>query len=351
MANTNRTIRARSTPRRAVTRREHLERVTRALVYAETRLSGELSLERLAGHVSMSPFHFQRAFAAVVGETPAGYIRRLRVEAAATLLLRGWSVPRALHAQVGYPRAEPFIRAFKQRFGKTPTEYRRTSRSSERVGKPPAGMRSWTNQADGTDVLRMGLGPVRAGQSCVSAAWFGPVRAAFIRCVGERVDWRATMERLLEWAWQHGRISSQPLCMLMAHDDADVTERPRRRVDCCVVVAPRTRASGEVGIRSIPRGTYAIATVAGGDDMVTKAEAWVARAAEQETRMSLGVGARLRIVLPPTRGRMGARRGGELTDVLVPLKHDEDLMQIYFRRVRGEWTMKDVGQPRKRSRA
>lgn len=137
--------------------------------------------------------------------------------------------------------------------------------------------------------------------------------------------------------------------MLMVHDDADVTSAERRRVDCCVVVSPRTRASGEVGIRVIPQGTYAIGTVEGSDAMVRKGEAWVARAAEQETRKPLGMGARLRVVLPP-----GPRRGGgqrELTDVLVPLKCDEDLMQIYFRRVRGEWTVDEMNANQKRSRA
>lgn len=330
-----------------------MERVNRALVYVESRLNSDLSLGRVAGHVSMSPFHFQRAFSAVVGETPAGYVRRLRLEAAATVLMRGWSVPRALHAQVGYSQAEPFIRAFKRRFGVTPTEYRRRKRGvagvEAAVEGVPECMRVWKSVPGSTDLLALAAAPADAGRSCVRVERFGAVRLAFIRGVGEGVEWRGLMERVLEWAAANGRISEDPVCLVMVHDDAEVTEPSRRRVDCCVVVAPRARASGEVGIRNLPRSAYAVATVEGGDGAVERAERWLVGAVEVETRRALGLGARLRVVQPPGNGGGKGRR--ELTDLLVPVRHEEDLAQIYFRRVRGGWTMGGPGEKSGRSKA
>jgi AraC family transcriptional regulator len=60
-----------------------VERVMRAVVAIERDLDATLSLPELADHACLSPFHFHRLFTAVVGEPPAEYVRRLRLERAA----------------------------------------------------------------------------------------------------------------------------------------------------------------------------------------------------------------------------------------------------------------------------
>jgi AraC family transcriptional regulator len=88
------------------------------------RLDDDVSLDRLAARAGWSPFHFHRAFRKVVGETPKQYTQRLRLERAAARLATGAEPVFAVAAAEGFASHEVFTRAFRRRFGCTPTAYR-----------------------------------------------------------------------------------------------------------------------------------------------------------------------------------------------------------------------------------
>ncbi|PLR66232.1 AraC family transcriptional regulator [Bacillus sp. UMB0893] len=64
-----------------------LKQINKAVEYIEENINEDLSLERLAKVSTYSPFHFQRLFKEMIGETPSGYVKRLRLENAAHLLI------------------------------------------------------------------------------------------------------------------------------------------------------------------------------------------------------------------------------------------------------------------------
>ena len=101
-------------------------RLRRVEAYARAHLAGDLSLDDLAGVVGLSPFHFARAFRQTTGETPFGFVRRLRMEAAAALLRAHlhWSVV-AVALAVGYRSPTSFSAAFRAHWGASPSAYRR----------------------------------------------------------------------------------------------------------------------------------------------------------------------------------------------------------------------------------
>ena len=72
-----------------------------------------------------SAFHFHRLFRAWTGETLGDYLRRRRVETGA---LRLATQPRSTVLEValavGFGSGEAFARAFRQRFGATPSAWR-----------------------------------------------------------------------------------------------------------------------------------------------------------------------------------------------------------------------------------
>ena len=79
-----------------------------ALVHAD--LAADLALGDLAAAAGYSEWHFSRAFKASTGETPSGYVRRLRVEAGARLLRESsWGVA-SVAALVGYASPSPVRR-------------------------------------------------------------------------------------------------------------------------------------------------------------------------------------------------------------------------------------------------
>jgi AraC family transcriptional regulator len=70
-----------------VSREDYAERILRVLDFIQRNLDEAMTPADLARLAHFSPFHFQRIFRALVGESVMGHIRRLRLERAALRLL------------------------------------------------------------------------------------------------------------------------------------------------------------------------------------------------------------------------------------------------------------------------
>ena len=101
-----------------------LQRAQPALAFAATHLDDDLSLGALAGQAGLSAFHLHRLFAAATGETPKQYTLRLRLGRAAVLLLTTADSVLEVALACGFQSHETFSRAFRRRFGATPSAYR-----------------------------------------------------------------------------------------------------------------------------------------------------------------------------------------------------------------------------------
>jgi AraC family transcriptional regulator len=72
-------------------------------------------------------FHFHRIFKAVVGETVAEFIRRLRIEMAANRLLSNQLEDiTTIAMECGFSSSQNFAKAFRQRFNATPSQFRKS---------------------------------------------------------------------------------------------------------------------------------------------------------------------------------------------------------------------------------
>ncbi len=95
--------------------------------YIEERLSEELTLTELAARANISPFHFQKVFKSIVGETPKQYIVRLRLEAAAHhIVLKPDTTILEVALICGFNSLEAFSRAFKQYYDLSPDKFRKS---------------------------------------------------------------------------------------------------------------------------------------------------------------------------------------------------------------------------------
>ncbi len=148
----------------------------RAVVAIERDLDAALSLPDLAAHACLSPFHFHRLFTAAVGEAPAEYVRRLRLERAAHELSTSDRAVAAIAREAGYGSQSAFTRAFGERFGCAPGEFRERERGR------------WS-------------GPARERRTLAGRIeTLAPIRVAFIRHVGPYDQVRPVFERLARWA-------------------------------------------------------------------------------------------------------------------------------------------------------
>jgi AraC family transcriptional regulator len=113
-----------SLKRRSATSATYVERVNRAIDYVVSHLQEPMRLCDLSRAARLSPFHFHRVFQALVGATPAEFVKRLRLEMALGLMAR--TRPPSLTSialMSGFSSSSDFTRCFKQRFGVPPSAF------------------------------------------------------------------------------------------------------------------------------------------------------------------------------------------------------------------------------------
>jgi transcriptional regulator GlxA family with amidase domain len=87
-------------------------------------LDEDLSVERLAARVHMSPRNFARVFARSVGVTPAAYVQASRLERARVLLETTDLRLQELAARCGFGTVDALRRTFARRLHVSPSQYR-----------------------------------------------------------------------------------------------------------------------------------------------------------------------------------------------------------------------------------
>lgn len=201
--------------------------LTPLLEHIERNLAGDLSLAALAQRGGFSPYHFHRLFHAEVGEPPKQYVRRLRLERAATRLKLSRRSVTDIAFDAGYATHEAFTRAFGDRFGVAPRSFRAALPERQ---LPP------------------GFAP-RIER--VAAR-----RVAFLRHVGPYDQTAETFEQLTTWAQRRGLRRETMLALYW--DDQDITAAEQTRCEVALVVDASVEGDREVRVRVLCGGDHAV---------------------------------------------------------------------------------------------
>lgn len=97
--------------------------------HIETNLEFEVNIVDLASSYEISPYHFQRLFKALVGDTLGQYIRGRRLTKAAELITDTRDGLLDIAIAVGFNSHEAFTRSFKSYFNVAPKDFR--------ISRPP----------------------------------------------------------------------------------------------------------------------------------------------------------------------------------------------------------------------
>ena len=258
----------------ANSRAEYERRIHRVVAHIDRHLEEALDLDTLAAVAHFSSFHFHRLFRAWTGETLGDYLRRRRVETGALRLVTqpGSSVLEVALA-VGFGSGEAFARAFKLRFGASPSAWRAARGSAER--NSGQGERS-LDQAAGGVGLEHGFPatPViedTTMNASVSLIDLPPTAVAYHRYTGpygppvERF-WR---ERVAPWMAENDLFNRVRYGIV--HDDSTITDAAQCRYDACVVADPGEVLSGQPMRTVLPGGRHACARFEGTVDDIDAA--------------------------------------------------------------------------------
>jgi AraC family transcriptional regulator len=240
---------------RTVTLRDYKRRLLRVLVYVQQHLDDELKLEELARLASFSPYHFHRIFKGMVGESVKAYVRRLRLERAASRLKLGAAPVTDIALEAGYESHEAFTRIFHSVFRVAPSRFRASKRA-----QPPVPVPSGLHYPNGQRPASFKTAPAGATDMKVKIEHREPLRVAFMRHVGPYSKVGETWDRFLPRMGKEGWLGGDALFIGICHDDPEVTPPNKIRYDACVTVDERFVAEGEIGVQVVPGGDYAVTT-------------------------------------------------------------------------------------------
>jgi AraC-like DNA-binding protein len=103
-------------------------RAVRAAMWLDAHSHEAVDLEGAAKEAGLSPFHFLRLFARVLGVTPHQYLVRSRLRRAARLLAGDARSITAIALDVGFNDLSNFVRTFHRAAGVSPRAFRRAAR-------------------------------------------------------------------------------------------------------------------------------------------------------------------------------------------------------------------------------
>lgn len=115
---------------------DHRRLIQNLIGHIENHLDDEVSITRLAAEAGLSPWHFQRLFRSLTGDTLGGYVRGRRLTRAAQLLLNSEDGILAIALACGFTSQAALTRSFRQVFGLTPGAFRRQRPAVQLQKKP-----------------------------------------------------------------------------------------------------------------------------------------------------------------------------------------------------------------------
>lgn len=102
-----------------------IENIGEAISYIEDHIMDDLTIEKIASHVYLSPYYFQKGFSMLCGYTVGEYIRQRRLTLAGSELVSTDSRVIDVSIKYGYDSPDSFTKAFVRFHGVTPASVRR----------------------------------------------------------------------------------------------------------------------------------------------------------------------------------------------------------------------------------
>ena len=251
------------------TRQDYAARVNRVIDHLEAHLGEPLDLPTLARVACFSPFHFHRLFRAWTGEPLSAYVQRLRLEQAANQLGHQRRKPiTEIALDCGFGSASAFARAFRAHHGCTASEwrdrqFRKLDQGARKGGTAEPGAGTGNFSPSGRSrAMEASVIPVPL---TVRIEDMPDLTLAYVRHMGAVFNGPELFPRLVRQvrAWAGGRelLGPDTPSMLIYADNPEVTPEDRQRLDVAVAVPTGTVAEGEVGVKVLPGGRWAMARI------------------------------------------------------------------------------------------
>ena len=224
---------------RLSTKEDYLKRVNVVTEYISKHLDEDIDLEKLAELSHFSKWHFQRMMKAYLGEPIGNYIIRMRVETAAKLLRYSKMPVSEIAYQVGYNTPSSLSKVFRIFYQISPSEYR--SNKNYSIMRP-----SQINE--------------NLNLKTPKVVNLEPKQVIYLKLTGgyQTLDFAGAWGRLWQFVKENKLFSAGIEHIGIYHDDPKVTEESKLRTDICLVLPKKAEPKGDIGVKTIEGGKYAM---------------------------------------------------------------------------------------------
>lgn len=242
-------------------------RMQRVLDHIDRHLDDNLDLEMLSGVAALSKYHFHRQFTATFGLSVHRYVQLARMKRASyRLAYRNAHSVTDIAMDAGYDAPDAFARAFRQRFGQSPSSFR----------KYPD-WEPWLAAFRPLNDARSKLMQTTYTLDDVTIRDVAPTPVAVMEHRGDPASIGATIQRFIVWRKAAGLSPKSSPTFNVFHCDPRTTH-PEYRIDLCVGTDRPIEANGDrIEAGMIPGGRCAVLRVVGKSDNLELAALYLYR--------------------------------------------------------------------------
>ncbi len=244
------------------------DRMRRVLDHIDRHLDSDLDLETLSGVAAFSKFHFHRQFTATFGLSVHRYVQLARMKRASHQLAYMDALGVTdIAMDAGYAAPDAFARAFRQRFGQSPSSFRKSP-----------DWEPWLAAFGPLDIARSKLMQKTFTTDDVMIRDVPTTKVAIMEHRGDPATLRATINRFIAWRRSAGLHPSTSPTFNVWRSERRPASPADYSVDLCVGTDQPIEANGEeIKPGEIPGGRCAVLRVVGYTDNLEPAALYLYR--------------------------------------------------------------------------
>jgi len=244
------------------------DRMRRVLNHIDRHLDDDLDLDRVSGVAAFSKYHFHRQFTATFGLSVHRYVQLSRMKRASYLLAyRNAQSVTDIAMDAGYDAPDAFARAFRQRFGQSPSSFRKSP-----------DWETWLSAFGPLDDARRKLMQTTFTPEDVTIRDVPSTPVAFMEHRGDPATIGTTIQRFIAWRKASGLPPKASPTFNIFHSDPRTTPPADYRMDLCVGTDRPIEPNGErIEAGTIPGGRCAVLRVVGNADNLEPAALYLYR--------------------------------------------------------------------------
>lgn len=266
--------------------------INKAVDYIEENLSEVITLSDISDVLKMSKYHFHKIFKSITGETFAEYIKRVRLEKSADMLIRTENSMTLIAYDTGFSSSSVFSREFKRKYSISPRDFRLMFSCFNKINskrnlsplcseKRDFFEKALSSNKSLSNIMRVSKNFNLFENSDFKIEILPEYEVLYMRYIGEYFDKEnifSLWKKFQKFIVDNSLITSKTSFFSIIHDNPNICQYGKCRYDVCISV-PESRnitcLKDVIGYRNISGGKYAVFNFKGTLTNIFETYSWI----------------------------------------------------------------------------